>query len=313
LHQAFYKELKEKGKNPTKYYALLMFDGDSMGKWLGAENCKPEVKEKCLQKYHENFSTLLGDYGKEATAYLDGANAGKALGKTVYAGGDDFLGFINLAYLWETLKELRTLFEQKVNQKLEHYKKPEANLTFSAGVVIAHYKQPLQQIVELCRSQEKKAKEFGSGAKNALAVVVSKHAGDAVEFAIPWRWDGASSEAPSGAANMIDCILELREFFRKQQLSKNFIHTVGRLLESLEQNDPVSPQENKPSVAPIDMDKELLKSLFRYALKRNPEKGNPADSQKLETLLLTAWEAAGKNGASFIAMLQTIDFIERQL
>jgi CRISPR-associated protein Cmr2 len=334
LHKNLYKELKEQNKSLTKYYALMMFDGDSMGKWLGAENCKDDVKSERLQEYHEEFSQLLGRYGKEATHYLDGLDgegnkAGKALGKTVYAGGDDFLGFINLANFWETIKELRVRFEQEVNQKLTEFKKEDANLTFSAGAVIAHYKEPLQQVVELCRSQEKKAKAF-SESKNALSVLVFKHGGEAIEFTLPWRWSPAQNtengaKSVSSAANTIDYILELRDFFRAKKLSKNFIQTIGRMLSSLELSDPVKGEtivipeqptyiKEKNTTAENEKKSEnLIESLFKYGLKRNPEKISEGDKKKLVSLLITVWQVAGQKAQPFIAILQTLYFMEREL
>ncbi|MCS6904873.1 MAG: type III-B CRISPR-associated protein Cas10/Cmr2 [Bacteroidia bacterium] len=317
LHAELWKALKEKNKNLTKYYALIMFDGDSMGKWLGAENCKKEVKEEKLEAYHAEFSKLLGEYARKATAYLDGLSESpnekrKAFGKTIYAGGDDFLGFINLAYFWEIIKYLRISFEEEINQKLRDYKKESENLTFSAGVVIAHYKEPLQQVVELCRSQEKKAKDFKTQntSKNALSVLICKHAGEVTEFTIPWYSDKVTTSA--SAANTIDCILEIKEAFQARKLTKNFIHTTACLLNSLEQADPETTNFEKSTMLESIND-QIIESIFRYSLKRNPEKIAKQEREILISSLIMLWQATGKSISSFLGILQTIDFIEREL
>jgi len=63
-----------------------------------------------LKEFHKKLSEKLLDFGKWATDYLTAP-----LGKTVYAGGDDFLGFVNLKHLFSVMKELRSKFDEIVN------------------------------------------------------------------------------------------------------------------------------------------------------------------------------------------------------
>jgi CRISPR-associated protein Cmr2 len=155
---------KTKNEPYSKYYALLRFDGDSMGKWL---------KKADTQEKHSKFSTLLIDFAKKATYVLDGNNASNSKnktkvdwvsetnrGRTIYAGGDDFLGFVNLNYLFETICILRKLFEEEVSFKAQELFGTTDEFTFSTGIVIAHYKTPLKEVVKKSKELEDNAKKY---------------------------------------------------------------------------------------------------------------------------------------------------------
>lgn len=151
------KELKLK---PSKYYALLSFDGDSMGKWLSKATSDSQ---------HNDFSKLLIDFAKKATEIVD------KNGKTVYAGGDDFLGFVNLQGLFETIENLKKVFDTEVTKKVK-IKNGSKDFTMSMGVVIAHYKMPLQKIIKLNHVLLKETKKTVSD-KNGIGVSFLKKSG----------------------------------------------------------------------------------------------------------------------------------------
>jgi len=58
------KELKEKlkiltkDKKPSSYYAVILLDGDNMGKWLSGEKLPP-IEMLITQKFGTNFQTSL--------------------------------------------------------------------------------------------------------------------------------------------------------------------------------------------------------------------------------------------------------------
>lgn len=152
----------------TNYYALLMFDGDKMGDLL--------AKNASL-KFHVTFSALLANFAKIARKEVD------KCGQTVYAGGDDFLGFVNIHHLFEVMTTLRTLFNKEINDKLELDK----SLTFSAGIVIAHYKMPLSEVLKTVRKVEKKAKN--EGGRDAFCITAIRHSGEIQEAVFKWGAD----------------------------------------------------------------------------------------------------------------------------
>lgn len=164
-----------------KYYAVLVFDGDNMGKILSGQLL---ANKQHLEEYQKFLSQLLGDYAKWATDYVNR----QSRGRTIYAGGDDFMGFLNLEYLFDTLKTLRTEFEISVNQKLKSkysliLNNQPFDFTFSAGITIAHYKTPLGIVLKTAKKMEDKAKDSG---RNAFGIAVIKHSGEQHEMTMPW-------------------------------------------------------------------------------------------------------------------------------
>jgi len=166
--EKFNKLLKEKNFKQTSYYAVIMFDGDSMGEWLSGKNLNADIKE-----FHRFMSKRLSLYSMEAKEIVKFPK-----GEAVYAGGDDFLGFVNLNYLFEVLKDLREKWDEIVNKLLQENFELKKDFTFSAGVVVAHYKTPLAYVLGKVREAEKTAKEFNNKRKNAITFTVLKRSGE---------------------------------------------------------------------------------------------------------------------------------------
>jgi len=178
-------------KELPKYYALVIFDGDRMGKLLSGEFINVDKRKDELEKFQTKLSELLGNYAKQVIKYLQAPK-----GKYVYAGGDDFLGFVNLDHLFDVLDWLRSTFETDVNLKLKNEFQTildsKFDFTFSAGVVIAHYKMPLHYVLQKVRSAEKKAKDEG---RNRLCINVLKHSGEAHEAVVKWNLYKSESQS----------------------------------------------------------------------------------------------------------------------
>ncbi|NJO01058.1 MAG: hypothetical protein HC880_04600 [Bacteroidia bacterium] len=146
----------------TKHYALIAFDADSMGEWLSG---KYLAERSNLRGFQTELSGKLMAFGQWASGFLNGSLEDQQIekeltsenqdekkkekeefykkqkGRTVYAGGDDFLGFVNVAYLLPTLEKLRDKFREMVSEPMQKYTRYNTPLTFTAAVVIAHYKR----------------------------------------------------------------------------------------------------------------------------------------------------------------------------
>lgn len=138
-------------KQLHKYYAMILFDGDSMGAFLSGETLEEKPEGEEFQEFHKYVSQCLGEFASYAKNYLDSENRGR----TVYAGGEDFLGFINLVHLFEVMRNLRIKFKLMVFQKIKKIYSLKKELTFSAGIVIAHYKIPLSVVLGQYEKQRK--------------------------------------------------------------------------------------------------------------------------------------------------------------
>lgn len=163
-------------KNSTKlkfgkYYALLVFDADKMGEWLAGEYAK-NAKE-----FQSHLSGQLGEFATKAREIVENK------GQTIYAGGDDYIGFVALEHLFDVLKELRKGFKE-MSDKLQGKEPENEEFTFSAGVAIAHYKTPLNFVLNQAREAEKTAKI--KGGRNSIAITVLKRSGEIHKTFMKW-------------------------------------------------------------------------------------------------------------------------------
>jgi CRISPR-associated protein Cmr2 len=151
----FIKEHSLDVKKQKKYYALLKLDIDDMGKWLSG---KKGIDGKDLKTFQIELSEKLNEFSSKIKSIIDD----KGHGQTVYAGGDDFLGFVNLKYLFETVKKIKDKFEDG---------KTLNKLTYSISIVISHYKSPLHKVLDLSRELMEETKNAFDD-KNGVGVIV---------------------------------------------------------------------------------------------------------------------------------------------
>ncbi|MEM1875089.1 MAG: type III-B CRISPR-associated protein Cas10/Cmr2, partial [Candidatus Hadarchaeales archaeon] len=211
--------------HPSRYYAIVHFDGDNMGKWLSGE-LLPEIEYSynsrtwkkiseifldadgrtkiSFAKYlselsktkiltpaiHAAISTALKNYSLE---FVKNIIEEEHLGNLIYAGGDDVLAFVNLSDLLDVIQKLRWAFSGqiridngRISPDLNHKsgfveKNNRLLLTMgchasgSIGVVIAHYKMPLQIAINEVFKAEKIAKESG---KDSFAICLLRRSGE---------------------------------------------------------------------------------------------------------------------------------------
>jgi CRISPR-associated protein Cmr2 len=223
-----------KGWLKQKYYAILLFDGDSMGDLISGKFL-PDKSESAVVQFQCKLSGLLGEFAATASQLLSYPK-----GRTVYAGGDDFLGFVNLYHLLPVLHMLREQFDIMVNEPLqkEFHLKDTNNqpfyFSFSAGVAVAHYKIPLNIVLQEARNAEKRAKQSG---RNALGLSVLKHSGETHQSVM--QWSSGNNNKPARHAKLLGQLLEglqggySDQFIRALQLqtarlSDDFYQSAGR-------------------------------------------------------------------------------------
>ncbi len=124
------KEDAKKIGRPSTYYAVLLMDGDNMGRWLSGESAPniddvlhPTVKNNLIEDNHWQSllkqkrplnpslhlatSKALRDFSLKVAREIVEKDH---LGKLVYAGGDDVLAFVNLRDLADVMRKLRAYF-----------------------------------------------------------------------------------------------------------------------------------------------------------------------------------------------------------
>lgn len=169
---ATFLETATGGLHPQPYYAILVADGDGMGKMIDAQ---PTLAQ------HRELSRALDGFARQVPNIIEREHRGAL----VYAGGDDVLAFLPLhtalpcaRALADTFKKALSNFHYDDGQDAKHPP------TLSVGLAVSHHIEPLSDALALARSAEKWAKQLSG--KNALAVTVSKRSG--AERRVRGRW-----------------------------------------------------------------------------------------------------------------------------
>ena len=166
---ALYQKLK---KEPYPYYAILLADGDHMGKAISAQTTVEE---------HRELSTQLTKFSMEVKGIVH-----DHAGSLVFSGGDDVLALLPLH---EALECARMLADEFANQ-LSDFKskgKDGPSPTLSVGLAVVHHLFDLGEALNLARKAEKAAKEE----RNSLAIIVAPRSG--VELLVKGPWDEKDS------------------------------------------------------------------------------------------------------------------------
>ncbi|MDY6993164.1 MAG: type III-B CRISPR-associated protein Cas10/Cmr2, partial [Pseudomonadota bacterium] len=157
---------KEIGK-PTPFYAILLMDGDSLGRHM-SDPKKQEAISKALNEFTQGVPDIV--YKKN--------------GFLVYAGGDDVLALLPLEDALSCAKKVRDKYEQSFScNKLG----PKEAFTISAAIEFVHVRTPLTTVLQDAHKLLDEVAKDGRG-RDAIAVRVWKRGGEMIEWAMPWEW-----------------------------------------------------------------------------------------------------------------------------
>ena len=157
------------GKPNPPYYALLHGDGDHMGRAIG-ELKSPEE--------HQKFSRELSRFAGDARKKIDKEYGGCS----IYCGGDDVLALLPLHTALRCAQAVNELFRDS----LKDYA-----VTFSAGLVVAHGLEPLNEVRNWAVEAEHTAK--AAGGRDALCISVNPRSG--APISLYGKWDELTGPA----------------------------------------------------------------------------------------------------------------------
>jgi CRISPR-associated protein Cmr2 len=180
-------------KEDERYFAILAMDGDDMGRWLRSAKTEAE---------HRKFSSALSQF---AFGHADQI-VRHHQGRLIYAGGDDVLAMFPAQTAIECASSLRAGFRRIVNPDIE----------VSAGIAVAHFKAPLQDVIRAARAAEHRAK--GVPGKAALAVSLLKRSGEITEWTCRWADEG------------LELYAGLAQALAAKEVSARFPHRLTELL-----------------------------------------------------------------------------------
>ncbi len=212
---------------PSKYYAVIMMDGDDMGKHL----------EDCLEKEdHIALSKSLGSFAKNVVPRIAESFFSA---KVAYFGGDEGVIFVGLDDLIGLMRCLRAAFSGQIiinkegcevtfalegkeyirdNERDRDYPTLGKGKTACIAAVIAHHQQSLLQVMEILRNTlENKAKKVEG--KDAFCITLMKRSGGTTYSTGKWVY------------NNIDVIAHLEKMvnlYREKSLTWKWLYDLDR-------------------------------------------------------------------------------------
>ncbi|MCB9797039.1 MAG: type III-B CRISPR-associated protein Cas10/Cmr2 [Alphaproteobacteria bacterium] len=169
---------------PGAYYAVLRADGDHMGATLRRLDLSgAQAVAQMLLQFTRRAQEIVSEHH----------------GQIVYAGGDDVLALLPVAEALPAADALRRAFAEQVGRPAQALlsgvpsarpsrEEPMAP-TLSAGLCIAHYLEPFQDVLEIARRAEAHAKQ--SLGRDAWVVALHRRSGPPTR--IGGKWDEYAS------------------------------------------------------------------------------------------------------------------------
>ena len=209
IYEAIDENSERRLGSPPAFYALLLADGDRLGKLVADLKGEFRVVSRALATFTRKASEVVGDHD----------------GVAVYAGGDDVLAMLPIP---KALACAEALSNEYRNAFADTDVKGKA--TLSAAVVFAHVRLPLNHVLgEAHRLLDDVAKD-GNG-RDSLAAAVLKPGGLYCEWATTWTRCGRESEA--GAVGLIETLarqLEVDPDSATPGLSSALVYRIRDLL-----------------------------------------------------------------------------------
>ncbi|SHF38179.1 CRISPR-associated protein Cmr2 [Thermoanaerobacter uzonensis DSM 18761] len=321
--------LQEVGE-PNPYYGIILFDGDNMGKWLSGHFLphmmhaikyeKIEINKEIRKEFemslkngilspisHFLISQALKNY---SIKFVKKIVEEEHLGKVVYAGGDDILAFVNVEELFDVMRKLRASFSGNVrveNDEIEvdwentsgfvRYNSEDVftlgeKATASCGVLIAHYKDPLQKVLGKLRAVEKKAKEHNG--KDSFAISLLKRSGEERIAVSKWRVN---------RGDILEKLKELSIVFSGNDeisVSDKVIYVLKEEFKQLKDTD---------NLVPFDLAREEIKRVIRRSIGEKDDKEKKEKVERVVNSFIEVFESYGGDIDNFLNLISISAFV----
>ncbi len=180
---------------PDPYLAILVADGDRMGKVISAMS-SPAA--------HRDFSARLSRFAADAKGIVAAHN-----GSLVYSGGDDVLAFVPVDQCLPCARALHQRFATHAGEA-----------TLSVGIAIGHFMEPLEDLLECGRAAEKAAKNPD---RDGLAVHLHPRSGPPIT--VRAQWSNALDESlQSWARLLLARLIPDKAAYDLRELARDYEH-----------------------------------------------------------------------------------------
>lgn len=210
------------------YYAVLVMDGDNMGRTLGEH-----------REHRRDISQAIAAFSQEAPKIIEGYG-----GVPVYSGGDDVLALLPVKSAIPCAAKLRQMFVNSCSFD-------DIQMRISAAIMCTHVKSPMQAALRTAhRLLDGVAKERLG--RDGLAIQVNKRSGSPLMLAKPW---GRVIEAVGQSEGRVDdrlTRLSERVFSSGDHAySSKFLYNIAELLEPFATTPGKGPDLASIDVVPI--------------------------------------------------------------
>ena len=155
----------------SPFYAVLMMDGDSLGKHMG-----DQTKQVVITKALDAFTKQVPDLVSQNNGYL------------IYAGGDDVLALVTLDDALKCALAIREVYVSAFKEQTDQVKIEDKEFipTISAAISYVHIRTPLSNVLHDSHELlDDVAKSYAG--RDAIAVRVLKPGGVALTWAKKWE------------------------------------------------------------------------------------------------------------------------------
>lgn len=265
LSKALKKLQRVVGSSATPFYALLLMDGDGMGKLIGGLDRQEQGK----------VSQALATFTKRVPGIVEENN-----GKLVYAGGDDVFALLPVSKAVSCAAQCRMAYQDAFKNFPEKTKNA---ATISAAVQFAHQNIALSVVVKDAHRLLDDIAKDRTG-RDALACRVWKPGGIVLTWAQPW-----TDEQKTDFAKLLDDVIaDFRPDPTSDRFSSKFFYKLRDLFEQIESDSTITDEAIK--------DLLVAEYLANRELKENDKKKQRKEAQeRIERLLLLCQQQTRHN------------------
>lgn len=245
------------GTGVSKYFAIITFDGDEMGKWLSGAKGNPINPEehKRISNSLRKFSTrrIEGEHQEKESAHNVYEIVEEThLGKVVYSGGDDVLAFVPLEDCLEVAVQMRQEFQRWMGYEAA---------TGSMGIAIAHHQMNLQQVLQEARRAEHVAKE--TLGRDSVVFGLLKRSGEHSTAGAKWFLENRITT--------IKIMTAFKELIRDGVISPGFVHDLENERLALSVFEEGTASDSRPILS------EVKRLISRHTKEGNDNKKKSGD------------------------------------
>ncbi|MRI86360.1 type III-B CRISPR-associated protein Cas10/Cmr2 [Aerococcaceae bacterium WS4759] len=266
----------------NRYYAMVKFDGDNMGKWIAEADTLKVAQEKTAK---------LVQFAQKGVSE---AKKNRHL-RIIYAGGDDVLAVGAITDLLTFAADIRTNFSDEA-------KGLGPDRTASAGIVIVPEIFPLYKVIQAANEAESLAKSYHDdqgNTKNAFCLTFIRRSGQIRQVILPFELENLS-------VNLLSYLMDTAQLWEDNGVSRSLIYHFQLVFQSL--NDEYQRQNQSSKLAFSD-NRQLVEEQFTRLIRNLSELKDQEFAELLALELTELYCTHIGNFNSFIQLLEMIAYL----